>query len=175
VTARPPCPRPTAGVPPPTRCRGPRSPPRAMEPPAASGRSAPTLPHAAAAARLWPPWSSASASTELGQAAMELGHGASPKGVEYYRRPLGPSFSCPILDGLCQVQRIWPDSGDLRGGSVTVGAKTLARQRLARDLGRARFGCEMWKYVGWRNKFGGACKKKAGRRDLRCIPRVFLP
>jgi hypothetical protein len=67
-----------------------------------------------------------------------------------------------------------PDSGDLRGGLVTVGAETSACQRLAWDSGQARFGCEFWEYVGWREKFGGACKKFAGRRDLQCLFRAFF-
>jgi hypothetical protein len=47
----------------------------------------------------------------------------------------------------------------LLGGSMTVGGETLARQRLARDAGWVRFGCENWEYVGRKDKFGGGLQK----------------
>jgi hypothetical protein len=59
-----------------------------------------------------------------------------------------------------------PDSGDLLGGSMTVGGETLARQRLARDAGWVRFGCENWEYVGRKDKFGGGLQKNL---QVECI------
>jgi hypothetical protein len=67
----------------------------------------------------------------------------------------------------------WPDSGDLGGGSVTVGAETSARQRLARDADRARFGCKNGNMQ--ENKFGSACKKNCrSDRFMMSVLRILL-
>jgi hypothetical protein len=82
---------------------------------------------------------------------------------------MGTALLFPLL---FRVQ-FWADLG---GGSAAVGSKTSARQRLARDADRARFGCENWEHAGRENKFGGACKQIC-RSDgfVVSVPRIFLP
>jgi hypothetical protein len=55
---------------------------------------------------------------------------------------------------------------------VAVGAETSARQRLARDADRARFGCKNWEHAGRENKFGGTCKWSD--ELVVSVPRIFF-
>jgi hypothetical protein len=117
---------------------------------------------------------------ELGQATMELdmelGHGASPKSR------MSTGVLCPLhfcvqfWTDVVKSGKFWPDSSDLGGGLVTVGAETSPRERLARDADRARFGYENLEHAGWENKFGGACKKNCRSDEFAVsVPRIFTP